>query len=580
VPNGAIVEREVHADLGSLHELTLQLRNPDFSTAVAVTDAINAHAAARWGKAVATEEDSRTVRIRRPEKVSAARFLAEIENVRVETDAPARVVVDERTGTVVIGAEVKLSTVAISHGALTVRVTEQPRVVQPEPFSDGETAEEPMTVIEADQPDGTVAVVEGPRPRHAGGGAEPAGRQARRHHRHPPGRQVGRRASGRARPAMRFFMPFRRALRIPATLALLLCAAAAQATGTGEPAGVAPAPDAAQSEVERFCGNIADAARDRRHALQKAENRAAAGRARPKAEALEEKRAEYERWLKKRDDFMALAQEKRRQHLPHHAAGRRGRAPGRAPRGARRRHPDEARRAQGRRDPERDGVEVGRRRDFSHGGRGGTARSLMKPLLVALSALLISSGCASRQQLAEIGREPALSPVGSGIDPGVSAVSLEDYPKAPASPVKRFSLWDDRQSRLFTDPRALRTGDILTVKIRISDRAKLQNESERSRTASRSLEAEAGFDWDFIDLPSGSLEGSIGSGTSTGWRRLHRALGEHRSARRRRGDGRAAQRQSGDPRQPGGAGERRAARAHHRGHRAAQGHRRGEHDLL
>ncbi|HEV7252936.1 MAG TPA: flagellar basal body L-ring protein FlgH [Mesorhizobium sp.] len=140
----------------------------------------------------------------------------------------------------------------------------------------------------------------------------------------------------------------------------------------------------------------------------------------------------------------------------------------------------------------------------------------MKPLLLALSALLISSGCASRQQLAEIGREPALSPVGSGIDPGVSAVSLEDYPKAPASPVKRFSLWDDRQSRLFTDPRALRTGDILTVKIRISDRAKLQNESERSRTASRSLEAEAGFDWDFIDLPSGSLEGSIGSGTSTG----------------------------------------------------------------
>lgn len=162
VPNGAIVEREVHADLASLQELTLQLRNPDFSTAVAVADAINAHAAAKWGKAVAVEEDSRTVRIRRPEKVSAARFLAEIENVRVETDAPARVVVDERTGTVVIGAEVKLSTVAISHGALTVRVTEQPRVVQPEPFSDGETAEEPMTVIEADQPDGAVAVVEGP----------------------------------------------------------------------------------------------------------------------------------------------------------------------------------------------------------------------------------------------------------------------------------------------------------------------------------------------------------------------------------------------------------------------------------
>jgi len=139
----------------------------------------------------------------------------------------------------------------------------------------------------------------------------------------------------------------------------------------------------------------------------------------------------------------------------------------------------------------------------------------MKPLLLALCALVLLGGCASRQQLAEIGREPALSPVGSGIDPAATAASLEDYPKAPASPVKRFSLWDDRQSRLFTDPRALRTGDILTVKIRIDDRADLQNETERSRTTRRSLEAEAEFDWDFIDLPSGSLEGGIGSGTST-----------------------------------------------------------------
>ncbi|HEV7252937.1 MAG TPA: MotE family protein [Mesorhizobium sp.] len=104
-------------------------------------------------------------------------------------------------------------------------------------------------------------------------------------------------------------MPFRRALRIPATLALLLCAAAAQATGTGEPAGVAPAPDAGQSEVERFCGNIADAARDRRHALQKAEIERLQGELDQRLLALEEKRAEYERWLKKRDDFMALAQE-------------------------------------------------------------------------------------------------------------------------------------------------------------------------------------------------------------------------------------------------------------------------------
>ena len=139
----------------------------------------------------------------------------------------------------------------------------------------------------------------------------------------------------------------------------------------------------------------------------------------------------------------------------------------------------------------------------------------MTRALLALAAALLLSACASRQQLSEIGREPELSPVGSGIDAGAATASLVDYPKAPAAPVKRFSLWDDRQSRLFTDPRALRTGDILTVQIRISDRAKLQNESERSRTTSRSLEAGAEFDWEFIELPSGSLEGEIGSGTST-----------------------------------------------------------------
>jgi len=102
-------------------------------------------------------------------------------------------------------------------------------------------------------------------------------------------------------------MPSRRALRIPATLALLLCGAAAQATDAPAPAGGAP--DAARSEVERFCGNIADAVRDRRHALQKAELERLQGEIDERLKALEEKRAEYEHWLKKRDDFMALAEE-------------------------------------------------------------------------------------------------------------------------------------------------------------------------------------------------------------------------------------------------------------------------------
>ncbi len=162
VPNGAIVERQVPAQFAAQANLVLQLRNADFSTSVRVTDAINDYATKRFGKRVAFEQDSRTVVIRKPDGISTARFYAELENLVVEADAPARVVVDERTGTIVIGNDVRISRVAISHGALTVRITEAPRVVQPEPFSKGETAVEPFTAIEAGRPDARIAVIDGP----------------------------------------------------------------------------------------------------------------------------------------------------------------------------------------------------------------------------------------------------------------------------------------------------------------------------------------------------------------------------------------------------------------------------------
>jgi flagellar P-ring protein precursor FlgI len=162
VPNGAIVERAVDAEFGDQSVLTLQLRNPDFSTAIRIADAINDYTGQRFRVRVAAERDARTVSIKKPSGISAARFYAEIENLVVESDTPARVVIDERTGTIVIGNEVKISRVAISHGALTVRITEAPRVVQPEPFSKGETAVEPFTAIDASQPDARVAVLDGP----------------------------------------------------------------------------------------------------------------------------------------------------------------------------------------------------------------------------------------------------------------------------------------------------------------------------------------------------------------------------------------------------------------------------------
>ncbi|TPM33103.1 flagellar basal body P-ring protein FlgI [Mesorhizobium sp. B2-3-5] len=162
VPNGAIVERSVKAEFDDQPTLTLQLRNPDFSTAIRIADAVNDYTSQRFGMRVAAERDSRTVQIRRPKSISAARFYAEIENLVVESDTPARVVIDERTGTIVIGNDVKISRVAISHGTLTVRITEAPRVVQPEPFSKGETAVEPFTAIDASRPNGRVAVLDGP----------------------------------------------------------------------------------------------------------------------------------------------------------------------------------------------------------------------------------------------------------------------------------------------------------------------------------------------------------------------------------------------------------------------------------
>ena len=162
IANGAIVERQVDGNFQDLSAMTLQLRNADFSTAVMIADVINAYAHDRFGKKVAKERDARTVVLHKPEGISSARFIAELENLIIESDTPARVVVDERTGTIVIGQDVRIAKVAISHGTLTVRISEMPRVVQPEPFSQGRTAVEPFTEIQADQPDARVAVIDGP----------------------------------------------------------------------------------------------------------------------------------------------------------------------------------------------------------------------------------------------------------------------------------------------------------------------------------------------------------------------------------------------------------------------------------
>jgi len=161
IPNGALIEREIEGSFNSDDTMILELRNPDFSTSVRVADSINVFATKRYSHAVAQERDSKTIRLKRPKNISATRFIAEIEGLPIPTDEVARVVVDERTGTVVIGEKVRVSRVAISHGSLSVRVSETPQVSQPDPFSEGETVVVPRTQIETQESDAKIAIVSG-----------------------------------------------------------------------------------------------------------------------------------------------------------------------------------------------------------------------------------------------------------------------------------------------------------------------------------------------------------------------------------------------------------------------------------
>lgn len=162
IPGGALVEREVPGDFSDIPAMVLELQNPDYRTAVLITDAINSYAVGRYGRTAARARDYRSVVLHRPGRVDPTRFMAEIGELLVQPDVPARVVVDQRTGTVVIGRNVQISTVAVTHGDLTVRVTETPVVAQPAPFSNGQTAVVPRTDINAQERLARLAVVSGP----------------------------------------------------------------------------------------------------------------------------------------------------------------------------------------------------------------------------------------------------------------------------------------------------------------------------------------------------------------------------------------------------------------------------------
>jgi flagellar P-ring protein precursor FlgI len=155
IPDGGSVEREVESGFANDPILRWNLNRADFSTATRVRDAINL----RFGD-IASVEDGVSLALRLPPGLnSRASLMAEIEMVEVSpAEAAARVVVNSRTGTVVISSAVRLAPAAISHGSLVVRVDEAPMVVQPEPFSRGETAVEPASDITLEQGDARVAM--------------------------------------------------------------------------------------------------------------------------------------------------------------------------------------------------------------------------------------------------------------------------------------------------------------------------------------------------------------------------------------------------------------------------------------
>jgi len=149
IASGAVVEREVGFQLAELGQMRLTLRNPDFTTARRIADAINT---AFPGTAVA--DNPTIVTVRAPQGAPLVNFVTAIEQLEVEPDAPAKVVVDESAGVVVMGSDVRISTVAIAQGNLTVTVQEQPAVVQPAPFSQGQTAVVPQTNVQVDEETG------------------------------------------------------------------------------------------------------------------------------------------------------------------------------------------------------------------------------------------------------------------------------------------------------------------------------------------------------------------------------------------------------------------------------------------
>jgi flagellar P-ring protein precursor FlgI len=158
VPGGGLVERELPNVLAGRSSLRLNLHRPDFTTASRMAEAINAKFKARL--ASCGDPGALTLQIPDSYQGRTVEFVADLERLEVQPDSPARVVLNERTGTIVMGENVRIATVAVSHGNLTLYIKETPQVSQPAPLSKkGETVVVPRTTVKVSEGEGGLALV-------------------------------------------------------------------------------------------------------------------------------------------------------------------------------------------------------------------------------------------------------------------------------------------------------------------------------------------------------------------------------------------------------------------------------------
>ena len=158
IPDGALVEREVPFVFGQDQELRYRLHDSDFTTVTRMTEAVNQH----FGAAVAQSLDGGQMQVNVPDsyKDQVVDFVSQLERLEVIPDVLARIVVNEKTGTIVMGERVRISTVAVSHGNLNLVISEQSNVSQPNPLSDGETVVTPETELLVSEDKGNLVVLQ------------------------------------------------------------------------------------------------------------------------------------------------------------------------------------------------------------------------------------------------------------------------------------------------------------------------------------------------------------------------------------------------------------------------------------